>query len=122
MKNFRVLNAMIVVLFILALVVNVAASAETLPEDFAPNWVVNHNYAKVAVIDKMDYENDLVYFAIPFGDDYFHYVYEGIEDLDIGDVCALLMHDNNTSYIMDDIVISVTYSGFTSNFGGFDFE
>ena len=60
MKNFRVLNAMIVVLFILALVVNVAASAETLPEDFTPNWVVNHNYAKVAVIDKMDYENDLV--------------------------------------------------------------
>lgn len=97
-----------------ALFSTTTAHAEALPEDWTPGWVVDHQYAKVAVVDKIDEENDIVYFRINFGGDGFWYAMEGIEDLFVGDICGLLMNDNGTPEIMDDVILSATYSGWTA--------
>lgn len=35
--------------------------------------------------------------------------FNGVEDWQVGDGCALIMHDNSTSEIMDDTIISTRY-------------
>lgn len=77
----------------------------------SPPWVKNHMYAKVAVVDSIDTEKDIAYMAIPFGDGVFLYAWYGIEDNEVGDVVGMLMYDNDTAYIMDDVILSITYSG-----------
>ena len=77
----------------------------------SPPWVKNHMYAKVAVVDSIDTEKDIAYMAIPFGDGVFLYEWYGIEDNEVGDVVGMLMYDNDTVYIMDDVILSITYSG-----------
>lgn len=37
--------------------------------------------------------------------------FNGVEDWQVGDGCALIMHDNSTSEIMDDTIISTRYQG-----------
>lgn len=36
----------------------------------------------------------------------------GIEDWEIGDGCSMLMSDNGTENITDDVILSVRYNGF----------
>ena len=40
--------------------------------------------------------------------------FNGAEDWQVGDGCALIMHDNLTSEIMDDTIISTRYQGMES--------
>ena len=80
----------------------------------SPPWIKNHMYAKVAVVDSIDEENDIAYMAIPFKDGVFLYAWQGIEDNEVGDVVGMLMYDNDTSYIMDDVILSITYSGWNA--------
>lgn len=40
--------------------------------------------------------------------------FNGAEDWQVGDGCALIMHDNSTSEIMDDTIISTRYQGMES--------
>ena len=110
MKILYNIKMFALVIAIVATMFNTTADAENL-EDFTPPWVIDHVYAKVAIVDKIDEENDMVYFLINYGEDGHYYVMEGIEDLFVGDICGLLMHDNGTSYILDDSILSVTYSG-----------
>lgn len=35
--------------------------------------------------------------------------FDGAEDWEVGDGCALIMHDNSTSEIVDDVIISAKY-------------
>lgn len=37
--------------------------------------------------------------------------FNGAEDWQVGDCCALIMHDNSTSEIIDDTIISTRYQG-----------
>jgi hypothetical protein len=37
--------------------------------------------------------------------------FNGVEDWQVGDCCALIMHDNSTSEIIDDTIISTRYQG-----------
>ena len=37
--------------------------------------------------------------------------FDGAEDWQVGDGCALIMHDNSTSEIIDDTIISTRYQG-----------
>ena len=37
--------------------------------------------------------------------------FNGAEDWEVGDGCALIMHDNSTSEIVDDVIISTRYQG-----------
>jgi len=113
MKILYNIKMFALVIAIVATMFNTTADAENL-EDFTPPWVIDHVYAKVAIVDKIDEENDLVYFRIDYGEDGHWYVMEGIEDLFVGDICGLLMNDNGTPEIFDDIILSATYSGWTT--------
>jgi len=74
---------------------------------------IDHQYAKAAVVDRIDEENGLAFLAIPFGDSVFIYTCDA-EDLEVGDIVGMLMYDNETPYITDDIILSVTYSGWNA--------
>lgn len=37
--------------------------------------------------------------------------FNGVEDWQVGDGCALIMHDNSTSEIVDDTIVSTRYQG-----------
>lgn len=41
--------------------------------------------------------------------------FNGVEDWQVGDGCALIMHDNSTSKIIDDTIISTRYQGRTES-------
>lgn len=70
-------------------------------------------YPTAAVVTAVDYETDTVVVEKATG---FVYTFEGVEDLMVGDVMALLMYSNGTpETIADDIVISARYSGYISN-------
>lgn len=71
---------------------------------------VNNIYAKTAIIYDFDYENDTVYISDSNGE---AWSFTGIEDYQIGDYVSMIMYDNDTSSIYDDIIISVRYSGYT---------
>ena len=113
MKDNMILGALTVVL--LAVIVMMISSAPVYADaensGLSPPWIKNHMYAKVAVVDSIDEENDIAYMAIPFKDGVFLYAWQGIEDNEVGDVVGMLMYDNDTLYIMDDVILSITYSG-----------
>lgn len=66
-------------------------------------------YPAVGVVTDLDYEHDLVIF-----EDYNQnlWIFEGIEDWDIGDISALLMDDMETESIYDDMILLARYAGF----------
>ena len=66
-------------------------------------------YPAVGVVTDLDYENDLVIFEDCNQD---LWIFEGIEDWDIGDIGALLMDDMETESIYDDMILSARYAGF----------
>jgi hypothetical protein len=66
-------------------------------------------YPAVGVVTDLDYENDLVIFEDCNQD---LWIFEGIEDWDIGDIGALLMDDMETESIYDDTILLVRYAGF----------
>ena len=66
-------------------------------------------YARVAVVDSVDEATDIVVFVDSVG---FLWEIEGIEDWFIGDAAALLMDNQGTNSIFDDVVIGAYYSSF----------
>lgn len=65
-------------------------------------------YAKVAEVTEIDLESDTVTFTDLNGNDW---IFEGVEDWMIGDTAGLIMDNNETVSIYDDIIISATYQG-----------
>ena len=66
-------------------------------------------YAKSTVVVELDYENDIV-IVEDFNGNLWEFV--GCEDWLIGDVCAMVMHNNGTPQnIYDDVIIATTYNG-----------
>lgn len=66
-------------------------------------------YAKSAVVVEVDYESNVVTVK-----DYSNnlWMFEGCEDWLVGDLCAMVMHDNNTpTTIYDDVIVNVRYEG-----------
>lgn len=84
-------------------------------------------YADTMVVTEVDYEGDVVTIADFNG---FEWQFEGCEDWIEGDVCSVLMCDNGTEVIFDDVILSTTYSGWVNEWGWedgcplytFDFE
>lgn len=66
-------------------------------------------YARVVVVDDIDEAADVVTFIDSVG---FLWEIEGIEDWNIGDAAALLMNNQSTSSILDDVIIGAYYSSF----------
>lgn len=66
-------------------------------------------YPLVAVVSEVDRAQDIVTFETNNGD---LFEWEGVEDLEINDTCALMMCDMGTPEIKDDAILSIRYSGF----------
>lgn len=67
-------------------------------------------YPDTARVVKVDYETDTVTVETFNG---FLFTFEGCEDYMEGDGVALIMEDNNTPKVFDDIIIKVQYCGWT---------
>lgn len=66
-------------------------------------------YPIVAVVSEVDCAQDIVTFETNNG---VLFEWEGVEDLEVNDTCALMMCDMGTQEIKDDAILSVQYSGF----------
>lgn len=74
---------------------------------------IDNLYPMTAVVTDFDFENDLVIVTDYEG---FDWIFEGIEDWQIGDICSMIMFDNNTyEYVEDDIIVKIVYAGFMEN-------
>ena len=71
-------------------------------------WSNTSQYALTAVVSKIDTENDAVVCYDAAGNSW---VFHGIEDWEVGDVCSMLMNDKGTTEIYDDEIVSVRYGG-----------
>ena len=68
-------------------------------------------YAKVGIICRMDYDNDIVYVVDFFGEEWSFF---DCDEWDIGDIVAAVMDTMGTELIYDDEIVSVTYNGWIS--------
>lgn len=66
-------------------------------------------YPLVAIVSEVDRARDIVTFETNNGD---LFEWEGVEDLEVNDTCALMMCDMGTPEIKDDAILSIRYSGF----------
>lgn len=66
-------------------------------------------YPIVAVVSKVDRAQNIVTFETNNG---VLFEWEGVEDLEVNDTCALMMCDMGTPEIKDDVILSIRYSGF----------
>lgn len=66
-------------------------------------------YPLVAVVSEVDRARDIVTFETNNGD---LFEWEGVEDLEVNDTCALMMCDMGTPEIEDDVILSIRYSDF----------
>lgn len=80
----------IVILFIL---LTVSASAEIYPQVFVVGDIEDDT---LILIDCNENE----------------WLWEGVEDYDIGDIVAAIMDDNNTTTIYDDAIVTLRYAGY----------
>lgn len=72
----------------------------------------NTIYPATGIITALDEEADIVQVTKANG---MHYEFEGIEDLQVGDVVSLLMYNaGDTKSAADDEIISARYSGYTA--------
>lgn len=73
-------------------------------------------YPLATVVVEADAENDIVTLEDGSGN---LWAFEGVEDWELGDVCACIMGDNGTENISDDRIVSAKYCG---NLKSFDLE
>ena len=65
-------------------------------------------YALTAVVVSLDYDADVVEVEDYVGN---VWAFEGCEDWQVMDVCAMMMDDNDTATIYDDVILSTRYNG-----------
>ena len=63
-------------------------------------------YARQAVVTTINTGKDFVGFTDQKGNEWYLY---GVEDWSLGDEALIVMDDNNTDYIFDDVMVSATY-------------
>lgn len=66
-------------------------------------------YPIVVVVSEVNRAQDIVTFETNNG---VLFEWEGVEDLEVNDTCALMMCDMGTQEIKDDVILSIRYSGF----------
>lgn len=77
---------------------------------------VENFYPLATVVVEADAEKDVVTLEDGTGN---LWTLEGVEDWELGDVCACIMGDNGTENISDDRIVSAKYCG---NLKSFDLE
>ena len=72
------------------------------------NDIMSHVYPLCGIVIEVNHAED--YIAI---EDFTGNVWEweGAEDWHEGDIAAMIMHDNNTKIIYDDIIMDIAYNG-----------
>lgn len=75
------------------------------------NNPINHGseYPATMQIIGLNYESDVVTLQTSTG---FIYMMDGCEDYSLNDYVALIMNDNGTENITDDIIVKARYSGY----------
>lgn len=68
-------------------------------------------YADTFVVVEVDYDTDTVWLMDFSGH---MYSFEGCEDWMVADLCSVLMDNNGTDLILDDVILSCRYSGWVS--------
>jgi hypothetical protein len=71
-----------------------------------------NTYAMTCEVVELDRENDLVILVDANG---FEWAWEGIEDWQIGDCASMLMDNNGTAEIFDDVILSMNYNAWELN-------
>ena len=77
-------------------------------------WIIHKTeqiqlYPLTAVVMEFDYDNDLVT-CIDGADNFWSF--HGIEDWHMGDFVSMIMSDNGTPTIYDDIILQTEYAGY----------
>lgn len=66
-------------------------------------------YPMAVIVSSVDRSEDVVTFTNNNGDSF---EWEGVEDLEVNDTCALMMCDMGTPENTDDVILTIRYSGF----------
>ena len=69
---------------------------------------LDHYRTRVVRVADIDCENDTVYAMDGSGHVWGFY---GVDDWVVGDWASLILYDNNTPIIYDDVIVRVTYGG-----------
>lgn len=67
-------------------------------------------YAKTAIVYEIDRDADVVIVEDATGN---LWEFEGVEDYEVGDFVSMVMDDNNTTSIYDDVIVVSQYSGYS---------
>lgn len=102
MKN---LTKMQTIFLIISLAIVAAFTDLSLAKLYNANQI-SHLYPLTTTVTEIN--NDIVTVEDSNGN---LWSFNGVEDWQVGDGCALIMHDNSTSEIMDDTIISTQYQG-----------
>lgn len=107
-KDIISVTLTLITMVLLAVFIVSAFTSQAWAED-SRCWVSENHYAEIAVVCSVDEENNTVSLAIPFGREIHQFSWHGIEDMAIGDICGIVVYDNETAGIADDVVSSITY-------------
>lgn len=102
MKN---LTKMQTLFMIISLAIVAAMSDKTICQIYNANQI-SHLYPLTTTVTQIN--NDTVTVEDSNGN---LWLFNGVEDWQVGDGCALIMNDNNTKDIRDDVIISTRYQG-----------
>ena len=72
----------------------------------SPAYNPDNLYAKTAIITEVNKDDDLVTVCDGVG---YEWQFYGCEDWMVNDYCSMVMYDNNTALIFDDVIIDVKY-------------
>ena len=75
----------------------------------------NNFHSRVAMITEIDEENNLITVTCGNGNVFSFYDADN-EDWICGDLCSLIMYDNFTDSVCDDVIVSARYGGFVRLF------
>lgn len=79
--------------------------------------IVTNEYALTTIVINVDEENDIVQ-CVDFNGNIWEF--KGCADWVINDYCSMIMNDNGTEEIEDDIIVSTHYSGWLDGVFGYD--
>lgn len=85
----------VAMIMLCAMMIGLVASAEIYPQVF--------------VVSEVNYEDNTI-LLVDCNEE--GWIWEGIEDYDIGDIVASIIDDNETETIYDDIIVMVRYAGY----------
>lgn len=72
----------------------------------SPAYNPDNLYAKTAIVTDLNKDDDVVTVTDSSG---YMWEFSGCEDWMLNDYCSMVMYDNNTALIFDDVIIDVKY-------------